>query len=249
MKNIKVPILILLTILLLIACASLPAIAAAVQDKASVNNSGYSDMQSVELNLGEEKETLPMMGKLAMLGNMEVVNIDLSQASMTEEEVFTAVEAQMAAYEEAGIFQWFDVTLRSAVPKLGVDLDDANNFLVHWTVSFVNEDNPISLVLDIDDETGKILSLTYGVYDSFTMDGVWKRNKVIMDDFTDVYFTQLGLTEAAEYAESTGTGYEYSERDGGVSSALYSFGDVTYGEITMEFYVEGPGGFYLYFPN
>lgn len=250
MSQLKTPILILLTIVLLIGGASLPAIAAAVQDIATVNNSGYSDIQSVKLDLSEEDETIPMMGKLALISNMETVNIDPSQASMTEDEVFAAAETQMADYVDAGIFEWFDVTLRSAVPKLGVDLNDANNFIIYWTVSFVNKDNPSrSLNLDLDDETGKILCIGYDVYDSYTMDGVWKRNKAIMDAFTDIYFAQLGLTEAAEYAESIEAGYEYFNRDGGVSSALYSFGDIIYGEINLEFYVEGHGGFYLYFLN
>ena len=101
------------------------------------------------------------------------------------------------------------------------------------------------MLLDIDDETGKILCIRYDVYDSYSMDGVWERNKTIMDAFTDIYFAQIGMTEAAESAASIA----YFERDGGVSSALYGFGDVTYGEIKLEFYVEGSGGFFLYLPN
>lgn len=245
-----IPILILFTVILLIAGASLPAIAASVQDSTTVNHSGYSQMKSMELEFGEEKETLPMMGKLALLGHMESVNIDSSQASMTEKEVFRAAETLMADYENAGIFQWFDVTLRSATPKLGVDLNDPNNFLVYWTVSFINEkDQSCSLLLDIDDETGKILCIRYDVYDSYSMDGVWERNKTIMDAFTDVFFSQLGMTEAKEYAESIAAGNEYFEVDGGISSVKYSFGDALYGEIHVTFCVEGPGGFYLYFPN
>ena len=245
-----IPILSLFTVILLIAGASLPAIAASVQDSTTVNHSGYSQMKSMELEFGEEKETLPMMGKLALLGHMESVNIDSSQASMTENEVFQAAETLMADYENAGIFQWFDVTLRSATPKLGIDLNDPNNFLVYWTVSFINEnDYSRSLNLDIDDETGKILCIRYDVYDSYSMDGVWERNKTIMDAFTDVFFSLLGMTEAKEFAESIAAGYEYSEVDGGVSYAEYSFGDAIYGEIHVAFCVEGPGGFYLYFPN
>lgn len=243
----KIPILILFTVILLIAGASLPAIAASVQDSTTVNHSSYSQMKSMELEFGEEKETLPMMGKLALLGHMESVSIDSSQASMTEKEVFQAAETLMADYENAGIFQWFDVTLRSATPKLGIDLNDPNNFLVYWNVSYINEyDYSRSLLLDIDDETGKIMCLSYYVYDSYTME---KRNKTIMDAFTDVFFSQLGMTEAKEYAESIAAGYEYPEVDGGVSYAEYSFGDAIYGEIHVTFCVEGPGGFYLYFPN
>ena len=80
------------------------------------------------------------------------------------------------------------------------------------------------------------------------MDGVWERNQKIMNEFTSIYFSQLGMTAEKESAEEVRS-FEYYERDGGVSNALYSFGDITYGEISIDFYVEGAGGFYLYFPN
>lgn len=250
MSNFKITVLILLTLLFLAACAVLPVLAAVVQDSTTTNHFNQSGMKSIELDMNKHRESIPMMGKLALLRNMETINIDPSQASMTEAEVFQAAQEQMKAYEEAGIFQWFDVTLRSAEPKLGIDLKDANNFLVYWTVSFVNEDGEGQwLNLDIDDETGRILCIYYGVYGSYSMDGVWQRNKIIMQEFTDIYFSQLDLTVAKERALSAENGYSYNERDGGVSSALYSFWDATYGEISLEFYVEGPGGFYLHLPN
>ena len=250
MHNFKVSFLMFLTILALTICAALPVIVSLLQDRSTVNNSGYSEMKSMDLDVKEQRESMPTMGKLALFGNMETINIDPSQASMTEEEAFQAAQEQMKAYEEAGIFQWFDVTLRSAEPKLGIDMKDANNFLVYWTVSFVNEDGEGQwLNLDIDDETGRILCIYYGVYDSYSMDGVWQRNKLIMREFTDIYFSQLDLTVAKELALSAENGYSYSERDGGVSSALYNFWDATYGEISLEFYVEGPGSFFLHLPN
>lgn len=250
MRDFKIPFLTFLTILILVTCAMLPVIAAFVQDSSTANQSSHSEMKSMKLEINKHRETIPMVGKLSLLQNMETINIDPSQASMTEEEAFQAAQEQMEAYEDAGIFQWFDVTHRFAEPRLGIDLKDANNFLVYWTVSFVNEDGQGQwLNLDIDDETGKILCIYYGVHGSYSMDGVWQRNKIIMQEFTDIYFTQLDLTVAKEFALSSESGYSYSERDGGVSSALYSFWDATYGEISLEFYVEGPGGFFLHFPN
>lgn len=250
MRNLKTSFLILLTILLLAGFAALPVIAASLQDSRAVNQSGYQQMQTIKLDYGSGKETLPMMGKLALFSTMQTIDIDPSQASMTQEEAFQAAETQMKAYEEAGIFQWFDVGLRSAAPQLGIDPNDANNFIVFWAVSYDSTTGPgRSLFLNIDDETGKILGIHYDVYDSYSMDGVWEQNQKIMNAFTDIYFSQLGMTEAKEYAESIEAGYAYFDRDGGVSNALYSFGDATYGEINIEFYVEGPGGFYLYFPN
>ena len=249
MRNLKTSLLILLTILLLAAFAALPVIAASLQDDRVVNQSGYQQMQTLKLDYGNEKETRPIMGKLALFSIMQTIDIDSSQASMTQEEAFLAAETQIKAYEDAGIFQWFDVALRSATPKLGIDPNDATDYVVFWTVTYISEkEQNQTLLLDIDDETGKILGIRHEVYESYSMDGVWERNQKIMNEFTNIYFSQLGMTAAKEYAESE-AGFEYYERDGGVSNALYSFGDVTYGEISIDFYVEGAGGFYLYFPN
>lgn len=249
MKKLIAPFLILLTVLALVVCALLPYFAAVAQDSITVNHSGFSDMQTVKLDLREEREARPMMGKLALLGNMETVAIDPSQMQMTEDEVFAAVDAAMADYEAAGIFQWFDIVHRSAVANFGVDLNDASNFLMYWTVSYSSPaDGTQWLLVDVDDETGKILNIHYAVYESYSMDGVWERNETIMAAFTDIYFAQLGLTPTKEYAESIASG-TYYERDGGVTEAYYSFGDAVYGEINIVFIVEGAGGFYIYFPN
>ena len=249
MRNFKISLLILLTILLLAGFAALPVIAASLQDNRVVNQAGYQQIQTIKLDYGNEKETLPIMGKLALFSIMQTIDIDSSQASMTQEEAFLAAETQIKAYEEAGIFQWFDVAHRSATPKLGIDPNDATNYVVFWTVTYISEKKQNqTLILDIDDETGKILCIRHEVYQSYSMDGVWERNQKIMNEFTSIYFSQLGMTAEKESAEEVRS-FEYYERDGGVSNALYSFGDVTYGEISIDFYVEGAGGFYLYFPN
>ncbi len=250
MKKCKTPILLLVTLLLLGITASLPNITAAIFDRATVDHVGYSEMKALELELSEEREYLPMMGKLAMFGDMQSVDIDPLQASMTEEDVLAAAESAMEAYVQAGIFAWFDATLCTAVPKLGIDASDTSRYFIYWTITYTNAYDPSrALTLDVDDETGKILCIRYEVYDSYTMKDVWKRNEAVMEQFTDIYFSQLGLTEAVAYARATEAGCTYYERDGGVSDAQYSFGDALYGEVNIGFCVEGAGGFYVVFPK
>ena len=224
--------LIFLTILLLLLGGGMPWIVSAVQDNALLHHSGYRDIDAIQLDFSERS----MADKLSLLSRSQPVDITHTQATMTQEEVFAAVEREMAQYEDAGIFQWFEITRRTAQPKLGIDVNDVNRFLVYWTVTYINKKNPSrSLVVDLDDESGKILSIRYEVYDTYSMDGVWERNRATMDAFTEIYFSQLDLTPRD---------YEYFERDGGVSSALYHFE-----EFAIEFFAEGAGGFYLYFPE
>ena len=225
-------ILVFLTGLLLLLGAILPRIVAAVQDDAILSRGGYSEITTIRLDFLERT----MMDKLSILSHAQPVDITRTQATMTQEAVFAAVEREMAMYEDAGIFQWFEITRLTAQPKLGIDVNDVNHYLVYWTVTYINKKDPNrSLVVDLDDESGKILSIRYEVYDTYSMDGVWERNRATMDAFTEIYFSQLDLTPRD---------YEYFERDGGVSSALYHFE-----EFAIEFFAEGAGGFYLYFPE
>ena len=224
--------LIFLTILLVLLGGGMPWIVSAVQDNALLHHSGYCDIDAIQLDFSERS----MADKLSLLSRSQPVDITHTQATMTQEEVFAAVEREMAQYEDAGIFQWFEITRRTAQPKLGIDVNDVNHYLVYWTVTYINKKDPSrSLVVDLDDESGKILSIRYEVYDTYSMDGVWDRNRATMDAFTEIYFSQLDVTPP---------NYEYFERDGGVSSALYRFE-----EFAIEFFAEGAGGFYLYFPE
>lgn len=224
--------LIFLTILLVLLGGGMPWIVSAVQDNALLHHSGYCDIDAIQLDFSERS----MADKLSLLSRSQPVDITHTQATMIQEEVFAAVEREMAQYEDAGIFQWFEITRRTAQPKLGIDVNDVNHYLVYWTVTYINKTDPSrSLMVDLDDESGKILSIRYEVYDTYSMDGVWERNRATMDAFTEIYFSQLDVTPPD---------YEYFERDGGVSSALYRFE-----EFAIEFFTEGAGGFYLYFPE
>lgn len=244
MKRIKLPALLLLTLALLALGAVLPRIAAFLQDAARQNRSGRSEMQALELDLAEERNLLSYMGKLSALGRGEAISISDGAVAMTETQAYAAAEKAMAAYEDAGIFQWFDVSYASAQPYISISLENTSHTAVYWTVSYMHKKDPNqNLEVDIDDETGQVLRVTYHEYSSYSMEGVWERNKDILERFAEIYFSQLGLAEQADQAEASG-GYAYYERDGGVSAARYIFTDEAYGEIVIDLYAEGSGSFF-----
>lgn len=249
MRKLKVLLLILLTILLLIVGANLPKVVAAVQDS-TANTVGYSDMQSVSLDLSGTRSSLSTAEKLLLLRSNNILSITEDEASMTLDEVYAAMEAAMEPYEDAGIFQWFKATSADYIPVICLDPENPERYNIFWSVSMVNKNEPYQiLMLDIDDETGIPFSIRYETYGSYSLNNVLERNYTVMKAFTDIYFRQLGWTESADYAESTDTGYEYGVLDGEVSLSRYSFGDVRYGEVIIDFYVTGTGSFYNYFPD
>lgn len=248
MRKLKIPLLILLTIVLLIAGASLPTIVAAVQDRVTVDHSGFGDMPSIELTLSRDKDSMDAAEKLLLLAADNRIYISEAEANMTADDALTALCAEMDRYIDAGIFEWFDASSISCEPFICIDTNDTQRYNIFWTITMINKNEPYQVLMaDMDDETGVIYSLRYEAYQEYALNGVWERNETVMDAFTDLYFQALGWTEAAEYARSTGIGYEYLELDGEVSCARYSFGDTQYGEINMEFYVYGSGGFITYF--
>lgn len=176
---------------LLFAFAALPEYVFSVLDIQSVNTPFFHNMPSLQLHLNAEQPALTALEKLVLLCRGKTVNITQDQATMTEADVQKAVYSCMTEYENAGIVQWFEPTQMSMQPHLMYDPADSARHLVVWTVTMIGggQDPEQVLLMDIDDETGTILCISYDVYGAFSMEGVWERNQVVMEKFTDIYFS------------------------------------------------------------
>ena len=255
----KLPLILMLTVALIVTGMFLPVIAGLVMDGLSIGKAAAAPMQSVELSFStdEEKREGYMLKKLALEREMTSFPVTAGEASMSEEDVFTAVEAQMDRYVAAGVFQWFEPSYRSAEPYLFVSGDSSNNMSIIWAVHIVQEADPYqNLFLHLDDETGSILYMDYVntntdeyLYNP-DVESAEKEMWSAMDAFTGVYFSQRGLTEQAE-TERSGTQsdytYLYTEPAEG-ASAVYVFTDTGYGDVTIQFVLKY-NGFYIMFPN
>lgn len=202
MRKLRTLLILLLAIFLIAAGAYLPRIAAAVQDGQTLGHTATEPMQSLVLELGGEAQAPGyMMRKLALEQNMMTIPISAGEASMTQEDVFAAAEKGMEGYIEAGMFEWFEYNFRSAEPYLGIDADDKSNFTVFWSVTLDYQGDPYQyLFLHIDDETGKILYINYVTYADDQFKYYYPDNQqLMMEDFVSTYFSQLDLTDLADY--------------------------------------------------
>lgn len=240
MKKLKIPMLILLTLGLLLLFACLPGIIAAVSDFQAGKRPACRDIRSVRLDISQDGP-LSFQDKLSLLKDAQVVDLDQSQATMTEAEVEEAVTVFLQNCESAGVIEPFVPTRLSMQPKLVYDYYDPSSYLVVWSVTILSKKEPNRfLLLDVDDETGVILSISYNVSRSFPMEGVWERNKAVMDRFVSLYFDQLGIPEVT--AAPPDTGFAYKEVDGGVSEAVYTFSNSKGETFTILITVDGAGG-------
>lgn len=247
MKKVKTWLILLITILLILGIASLPVLTAAALDRNHLNKPGSREMASIALDLSGERQALSPAGKIDLLSRGKTIGITEREASRTAAEINGALEEQMDAYVAAGIFEWFGYTSWIAQPYLCVDLEEPDNYSIFWSVTIVNENKPYqSLGVDLDDETGKIYSIRYDVYGEYDLDGVWERNAATLDAFAHIYLDQLDFMEDPQ---NMGPNMEYGELDGEVLCGAFSMKDQEYGEIGIEFYTTGSGGFWIYFPE
>ena len=241
MRTLKIPILLLATLILLLAFALLPKLIFQALDTKIEQNTVYSDMQSVELELSAGYSSLSIPEKLAILAHASAADMKPDQMSMTEQEAQEVITAHLSRMDSLGLCPAFEPDTYNLQPKLMYDIYDASKNFSLWTVTFVSP--VVTLLLDVDDETGAILCISLHIKESFSMNGVWERNKALMDTLTNFFFSQFGLLEYAKELCFS----DYREVDGGVSEAYYTFTPMDTEHFGVQFNVDGAGGLNIYF--
>lgn len=249
MRKMKTPLVLLITVLVLTLLAVMPRIVAVISDLCANRQPSSAPMPSIVLQFSESKTLDPgaMLQRLALEQNMNTIPIVAEQALMTEAEAYAAVEKLMQEYCDSGIFDWFDYSHRSAQPYLAMDPDDTTNFGIVWAVNFVHEDDPYeNLFVHLDDTTGRILYMDY-----YTVEERFppEEQAYVFEPLVTIFLNQLGLMYANDYfGENVDT--QVTEQQVGDDGYMvrYTFRDIEYGEIVLEFHV-APHGFYTTMPN
>lgn len=252
MNKLKTAAVLLFTVMLIAVMAMLPRTVAIISDLVANEKPDSAPMQSVELAFDSDRIDEPgyMMRKLALEQRMTSIPIEPEQASMTEEEAIIAAQVGMDYYTEANMFEWFEYTFCSAEPYLGVDSENKNNNTIFWGVTFSTQNEPYHyLFLHIDDETGKILYLSYETYGPDQYNYYYPENQqLMMEGFVDAFFRPLNLTRRNEYENLLGESVVEQDLTDDVTCIVYTFEDAEYGTIHVAFHIS-PEGFHVYFPS
>ena len=249
MRKWMFPLLFLLTALLLVSLAFLPALAGVLQDTGTQKTVSYRPLHSIAPYIREKGSGLVFSEKLAVLQESEVSSIVPALASMTEQQARAAVEAGMQPYVEAGIVRPFESCEYHAIPCVAISWQDAQRWFLFWSVSLVevSGDSKTYLSCRVDDETGKLLSMEY--YDPYALEDrlLWDEKCLQLDQFTKIWLEQAGLWDRVRPAISdfgsqqfqgmhTGLHTTVYELCDGVESPLYIYFSLTdYGEYMMWF--------------
>ncbi len=256
MGRLKALLVLLLTFAVLVAGLFLPAAVSALADRAGAGQIYREPVQSVELELllDEQRTSTDLLEFLSWYSAGYTYPIPEERASMTKDQVEKAVAEELGRYSEAGIYSDIGFFYNDVTTYIMVNPENPEDYRVFWNVSFVKEEKPYeSVVLHIDDVTGKILYISYDVYGTFDKETAFDDGRALLKKVTDVYFTGLGLTGLGYQEIQKGGNEKVSvtekQLDGGVLCLEYVFRDSAYGEFRMEFYSTGVGGFYVWFPG
>ena len=252
MRKLKTLLVLMLTGLLFAFFAVLPQLAGVLYDDMFRGQSGSSPIQSVELELHDMDSDAPgyMLRKLALERSQTSVPITPQQASMTEEEVIAAAQAGMEIYVDAGIFEWFDCTYQGAEPYFGLEPSDKNRHMIFWSVVFTNENPPYqSLLLHIDDETGKIIYIKYEDNGTTREFANAEAAEQLLDRFIHAFLSPLSLlpSQLGTYENLEGSVSRETTHYINGSDVIFSYRDAQYGDIYVVLAVTNTG-FYATFP-
>ena len=232
----------LTTVAILLVVACLPGIVGDLMDLLTLGKPDEAPITQIELQLGNQTEIDPgrMFQKLALERNMQTIPVTDQEATMTKEQVFSAVEEQMEGYE---FFQWFDYTHRSAEPQLAIDTEDSDNYAIIWVVDYASKEPYHNLFLHVDDATGAILKIDYYTHETLYPA---KEQRYIFEEWTSDYFDRLGLAMDSEYFQSLDVSWTEQNSEKDSMRVNCHMQEIQYGVVIVSFTVK-PGGFFISF--
>lgn len=243
MQKLKTVSILVLTLCLIILCAALPMLVAALQDRAAQNGTGYTDIKSVALELSTQSESLSIVEKLILLKGGDSYTISENDAARTAAEILSFAQKHIQLYIDAGIFTEFDASNYQVVPALCIDSNQQTHCVI-WAIYIVNgNDEGENLTVIVDDETGIILSIAYETYYENAEISFLDRDYP-MDALWNIYLSQLDLPLDRTDVD---VAPNYEEPSDGFLKRYFYTSDPEGRELVIGLEINPYGGFATYF--
>lgn len=256
MRLIRNILIVLLSLVVIVACAWLPFLDGIRLDRQTQNIIEFADVNAIQLDLTDGKEVpqsgLNILAKMAIICNGNVLEINQTQND-------SPLEFSTNPYEQfcAALMPYLDgllidpviientTHLETNLCLFNSDTLQEQSFLA-WYFKLKTDSDP-NLVLQgwLDDETGRILALSYyhSPNESTDMEALVKSQQTAFD----IYFDGLGLSEE-EQASIMVTPPEVDPTNSSMPDravTYMSYSDAVYGDVFLElsyshsgFYVE-----------
>lgn len=226
MHKIKSFFAVLLTVVVVAACAMLPTFVAGMQDNVQQDEITVGDVNEVKL----EVEKLNMFEKLFLFREGQSIIYKKEKTELINYDMETMVSEQLGPYVEAGLIPGdIDDLSMEATPMLYFYSGKTDLSHVFWNINFFSQEEPFyHLELYVDDETGKIIVINLycdvPIYDN----NMYEKLQMFLEIYISNMEDELEYVSDAEIVENANTEVE-------VISAELRWGDLIYGELTLEF--------------
>ena len=241
MRKVKTILVLILTAAVLVSMAVLPQLAEAME---AAEKSGTAPIQDIRLDIREDDT---MLRRLVLQQRMATIPVSPESAAMTMEEVLAAAWAGLQIYFDTGIVEYFEHDDESAEPYLGVDPNDKSNYAIFWSV--VLSDGKQSVVLHIDDETGKLLLM---IYDNASISRVFAGDsgQQMMDKLAHAFLSPLSMhpSQLEGMDDLVGNVATEETKEGDGLNRIYVYQYTPYGTLRVGLVVS-PTGAYVYYPE
>lgn len=228
--------LILLAALFIAACGLLPGAIAAYQDRMTLGQPRFEEVQTVHLDI-REAEVLPPIEGLAMMARLDqLIVISESMASMTQKEVEERARSVLQSYVDAGLVEPFEPEFYDVHCVLAQLVSDPSMTQILWILTMVTPpDVPYaSMGLAIADASGQVLTVDYAGDRAIDLE----ERKSILPVFANLFFGSLSLPNYADFATN--------DLKKMTAAVRYRFENTICGEIHVDLYVY-EYGFYTEF--
>ena len=240
MRAVKTAVFILLALLLTVGVAVLPQTVADLQDEIIHSQPNYGTIQTIQLNLQNDGETseLSTVGKIAA-ACQSLYSISDDKASMTRDEVLSAVDIALEPYYESDLIinEWADAE-KSVMPYISFGVK--GKYCIIWEVAFsgYSGESFYSLNLYLDDSTGNILSISYQADQQYFSK---ENSDAQIQTFVDNYFQAWNLDYSMDNSGNNGFIEQVTANPSVFAAKQYTLNDIVYGEIIVVFLLHGTG--------
>ena len=241
MKDKRNGIIFSLCLLVLLLCGMLPFFTAWGGDFVSKETITYHKMKTVQIY-----PEVNDIQKLYLLKSETFIPVSEKRCKLKKEDMGEIIENALAAYIDSNLIQGTlcDFSLECE-PFRYYSVEDANLSSTIWVIRMeLWDDLGQSIVVYLDDQDGKVLSLSYDclnlVYETGTLsERVWV--------LSGIYLSYMDWMNTNVNEETSGVepAFGYEKKN---SSLSYHVGDIGYGEIEIRFAI-GENGFRIYVEN
>lgn len=183
-----------LAVVLIISISALPFGISAIMDSTNQNESHFSNMDTIQLNLSGDPSELSEIQKLHLVGCGKTTELPENQATLTPKQVQQYIVDNLQRYEETGLISGSvaDLVMVSCKPVLHYNEATTEQYNIFWIVNMSASAPSQSLELLVDDSTGAIYKINYSC-DAESADENAYVDRIRAEYFASCFFDALEL--------------------------------------------------------